>query len=680
MRTGVFFVFFLHLSAVVESPAAQPPETTLPPVFVSSTRLADVAEATTRVPGKAIVIGAEEIEKLGARTVQEVLQYQSGVVLFDSVGNDFQQTIDLRGFNGQPVTATSVFVDGVRVNEPDFNSVNFNLIPLEDIERIEILPGTATVFGRNALGGAINITTKRGRSDRRHVALDIGGGSYARQRYTFNTGGPLPALRSSDYYFGVTRELTRGFREETGGNHAGARITRVLAKLGYRAGESTDATLAYTRVLDHISQAGSLPASRLRVDRNDNLTPGDFTADNLHQIVFNLRQKLPAGFSAALNGFFRRNEIELFNRGLSSESTLKTDTDSGGTTIQASHEGPVLRRTNLFTAGLEYARNRFASDNSGVFLPSFTFRNSRSTKEDVVGIFLTDSFHLYEGLTLNAGLRYDWDRLEFTDKIDAALSGAKSYHRVSPKAGLVYAPLPKLSFSFSYSEGMRVPSVDELFAQGPFGSNPDLKAMTSRNFELGAKARWQDWLDASLALFYTPVRDEILFVVTDPILLFGRNENISRTLRRGIELSLKARYGKWLDGFLNYTAMKATFETDVLLFSGQVRRGDELPLVPRHRVGAGINAYPLDGLTISLLGNYVGEQYMLRDEPNQGKKVADYFVLNSRIAYRRKQWTGYVNFNNLTDRRYSTSGILVNEPFRVPAPGFNVFAGLSFNY
>lgn len=655
--------------------AGEPTETTLPPVFVSSTRLPDVAESETQVAGKVIVVTSEDIDKLGANTVQEVLQYQTGIVLFDSVGNEFQQTVDLRGFNAQPVTATSVFVDGVRVNEPDFNTINFNLIPIEDIERIEILPGTATVFGRNALGGVINITTKRGRRDRPHLGLDIGGGSFGRQRYTFNTDGPLPRLPNLDYYVGVTRELTDGFREETG-----ARITRILAKLGYRLGENTDASLAYTRVLDHISQAGSLPASVLRVNRNANLSPGDFTANNLHQVALNLKQKLPAGFSLAFNGFFRRNDIELFNVGLNSESTLKTETRSGGTTVQATHEGAALNRKNLLTFGVEYARNNFDSDNVGIFLPAFTFQNSRSTKEDVVGVFLTDSFHLFESLVLSAGLRYDWDRLDFTDNLDPALSGVKSYNRVSPKTGLVYTPVKNLSFSFSYSEGIRVPTVDELFAQGPFGSNPDLKAMKSRNFELGAKARLRDWLDASVALFYTPVRDEILFIVTDPFLFFGRNENISRTLRRGVELSLKARYQKWLDAFVNYTAMKSTFETDVLLFSGQVRKGDELPLVPRHRVGVGVHTYPLEGLTLSLFGNYVGKQFMIGDEPNQAKKIADYFVLNSRVAYRWQQWTGYVNFNNLTNRKYSTSGILVNEPFRVPAPGFNVFAGLSYRY
>jgi len=670
----------LVLLVLLGVPAFTHSQDTLPPVVVSSTRLRDVEQPAAQVPGKVIVVTANEIEKLGAKTVQEVLQYQTGIMLYDGVGNEFQQTVDMRGFNAQPVTATSVFVDGVRVNEPDFNTINFDLIPIEDVERIEILPGTATVFGRNALAGVINITTKRGRRDRPHLGFNIGGGSYGRQRYSFSTDGPLSMIPNFDYYFGVTRELTNGYRDEFDPRNAGATITRLLAKLGYRLGDNTDANIAYTRVLDNISQAGSLPASRLRLDRNDNLTPGDQSKDNLHQVAFNLNRKLPAGFSVALNGFYRRNDIELFTRGLSSESTLQTETNSGGTTIQARHEGAILSKKNLLTLGVEYSRNNFDTANAGVFLPAFTFQNLRSTKEDVVGTFLTDSFHLFESLVVNGGFRYDWDRLNFTDEIDPTLSGRKTYNRVSPKAGLVYTPVKNLNFSFSYSEGVRIPTVDELFAQGPFGSNPDLKAMKSRNFELGAKAQLQDWLDASLAFFYTPVRDEILFIVTDPFLFFGRNENISRTLRRGMELSLKARYQKWLDAFLNYTAMKATFETDVLLFTGQVKKGDELPLVPRHRVGVGVNTYPTEGLTVSLFGNYVGSQFMQSDEPNQAQKIADYFVLNSRVAYQWKQWTGYVNFNNLTNRKYSTSGLLVNERFRVPAPTFNVFAGLSFRY
>jgi outer membrane receptor protein involved in Fe transport len=136
---------------------------------------------------------------------------------------------------------------------------------------------------------------------------------------------------------------------------------------------------------------------------------------------------------------------------------------------------------------------------------------------------------------------------------------------------------------------------------------------------------------------------------------------------------------------------KATFENDFFIPGinfidppRSVKKGDELPAVPRHRVGTGVNVRPFDGWTLSLFGNYVSGQYQLRDEPNQAKKVADYFVLNSRVAYQWRQWTAQVTLSNLTNRKYSTSGILVgdpfNESFRVPATGFNAFAGVSFRH
>ncbi len=672
----MLLIFLLFLSTLISRPAAAADAQTvdeLPPVYVTATRLKDIDEPVTRVPGKVIVVTADDIKTSGAKTIQEVLQYQTGMVLYDQVGNDFQSTIDMRGFNGQPVTMTSVFVDGVRVNEPDFNTLNFDLIPIEDIERIEILPGTATVFGRNALGGVINITTKRGRTDGPHFSIDAGGGSYRRQRYTFRTDGPLP-FGNLDYYFGVTRELTDGFRDATGG-----RITRLFGKLGYHFGDATDATLSFTHIQDHLKQAGSLPLSILHSDRSANLTPGDYSDSNLNLLALNVRQKLPMGLSLALNSFLRGSDLEGFVNGLASQSTLQTGILSPGGTVQLTHEGGLLGRKNLASLGFEYTHNRFDITNTGSF-SGFSFLTKQLTNENIAGAYLTDSFSLLESLTLNAGFRYDWDRFDFSDKLDPSLNGNKTYHRLSPKVGLVYAPVKDLSLSFSYSEGIRVPTVSEIFAQGPFGSNPNLAPMTSQNFELGAKGKFSDWLEASLALFYMPVKNEILFVVTDPITFTGRNENISHTLRRGMELSLKGHYAKWLDAFVNYTVTKATFETDVLLFSGQVTKGDELPLVPRHRVGTGINFYPAEGFTLSLLGTYVSSQFLLDDEPNQGKKLAQYFVLNSRVAYEQKRWTAQVVFNNLTNRKYSTSGVLLNELFFVPAPGFNAFASVTFRY
>src|SRR5207245_4503865 len=91
-----------------------------------------------RVPANISVITQKEIKESGARTIQEVLQYQPGVTIFDQVGNDFQQTIVLRGFVNDGIIPVTVLVDGVRVNAPDFNAVDFDVVPFEDVERIEI--------------------------------------------------------------------------------------------------------------------------------------------------------------------------------------------------------------------------------------------------------------------------------------------------------------------------------------------------------------------------------------------------------------------------------------------------------------------------------------------------------------------------------------------------------------
>ena len=144
--------YFLFLVPFLLQPqsihAEEPAPEALPEVVVSSTRLPGDPVDPRTLPAKVTVITAEDIARSGAKTVQEAIQWSTGIVMFDEVGNAFEQRVDLRGFNNQPVPATSVFVDGVRVNEPDFNGLNFYLIPIEAVERIEIIPGASAIFGK----------------------------------------------------------------------------------------------------------------------------------------------------------------------------------------------------------------------------------------------------------------------------------------------------------------------------------------------------------------------------------------------------------------------------------------------------------------------------------------------------------------------------------------------------
>ena len=654
----------------------------LPTIVVGATRLPDVRFDQSRVPANVTVITAEEIKQSGATTVQQVLSQQLGVVLFDEIGNRFQPTVDLRGFNGAPTTGVTVLVDGVRVNEPDFNQVNYDLIPLEDIDRIEIIPGASAIFGKNALAGVINIVRKRGGAMPQTTA-EAAIGSFGHRKFTLTSGGPIKAF---DYYLGVSREDEDGFRDNSGSG-----ITRFLTKLGYRLGDATDITLSYTHVDDDLKQAGSLTPEELRLNREQSVTPGR-VASELNLLTGNLRQTLPFNLSIALNGFVRLRNSDASNVGRTSTSQSRTDVDSKGGTAQLSHDVTLLGRRSIFTLGAELTRNETDRKLEARF-GEFPFTSGTFIKEHLLSFYAQESLNLFEPLVLTVGLRYDREKLHFLDRLDPSNSGFRQFERWNPRVGLNYNFNKDIGLYASYTEGFRPPLPDEITALGPFSSNLNLRPVKSKNYELGGRVKLGAWLEGSAAFFHTIVRDEIFFVLTDPLLGIGQNVNISRSRRQGFEISLKPRYRELVDGFITYTFTEATFQSEFVLpkppfpNQQQAEKGNEFPQVPNHRLSAGVNYHPWRDWTFSLNALYVGCQFLFGDESNTEVKLSDYLVFNTKITYQRGNLTAFLIGNNIFDKEYETRGILATNPntfaldrFLVPAPGIEVFVGLSYRF
>jgi len=645
----------------------------LPTITVRGTRLLDIPLDLRRFPGQVRETSAEEIETSEAHTVPEVIKKEPGVTLYNLTGNPNEPTFDMRGFSGQPVTTTTVILDGVRVNNPDFNVVNWDLIPTKDLQGIQVIPGTASVFGKNALAGVVNLQTKRG-GPVPEAKFEVAGGSFGRQRYRGSFGGPVGDF---DYYLGFTQAFEDGFRDnsESDVRQLFAKVGRPIPSLG------TDITLSYLFVDDSLEQPGSLTEGELGEDRTQSLPslpPGDFVERTLNQGTLNLRQELPAGFSVALNGYVRDLDQESFDRFRSGgTSEVFLDILTGGATVQVIHEATPFNHRNLFVAGMEYTSSGFDSSDSGSTL------TERETDEQTLGFFFQDSFDLIpEVLILSAGGRYDYDRIDFTDKLNPTLDRVRTFERFNPMAGLTWIatnPDPEVVVYFSYSEGFRSPTVFELFAFGPpFKSNPDLDPPISRTFELGTRTRLGEYFEGTMALFQTDVDDEILFIA-DPIAGGGINENVDETRRRGVELTLRGQYDGVVDGFLNYSYIKATFEADTPLPSGLAREGNDIPLVPRNRLGLGINVYPIEGLTFSLEGLYVSNQFLSGDEANVSKPLDAYGVMNGRVSYQYGPLTLFLQGNNITDAEYEVWGVVgfTGIRFLMPAPGANFLAGVS---
>ena len=280
-----------------------------------------------------------------------------------------------------------------------------------------------------------------------------------------------------------------------------------------------------------------------------------------------------------------------------------------------------------------------------------------------------------------------------------SLNAKKKFDRVTPRGGITFLPTPTTSVYFTYSQGFRIPNVNELFAFA-FSSNPNLQAVRSNNYEFGGKAELGKWGDVSIALFQSDIRDEIFFtcILCDFSFGDGINRNLDKTRRRGVELTLNITPVEFFDGTINYTYTEAHFRSTQIFGSGGASRtasaGDSFPLVPQNRVSVIGNFHPGKQVTVSLIGLYVSSQFLQNDEANSLNTLPSYFVVNGRAAYKRQVPGGLLNVflqvNNLFDTEYFTRGIYASDnlpggdgstvPFVMPAPGIGVFGGINYQF
>jgi iron complex outermembrane receptor protein len=726
-----------------EEPTSPPPATTERPqateiITVSSARLPELLPSS-RVPASVQVIKGEQAETPGAATVAESLERQvGGLTLLDEQGNSYQPDLSLRGFQGTSVTGIpqglSVFLDGIRINEPTAEELNFDLLPNEDLDRIEVIRGPSVVFGRNTLAGVVNLTTRRGKSDGA-LAAQVAVGSYGQQKYQLQLSG---AKAPFDYYFSGVETREDGWRESSQ-----ARLSRAFGKLGYLKG-GTDVTLSYQYAENRISQAGSLPPDELSEHRNSNFSPGDFFEPFLNFVTLNLRQDLGRGFSLSANGFGRRLSLEQFNVSLLADNTrFQSDAISAGGALQLSTNALLFAHTNVLIAGLDYSH-------SAVDATVFDEKNDRTLadcthdaiasgadpaqacplkelsihvrdKQNTFAVYVQDNFEivrdaLQEGdeLFLTAAGRWDWIRHRIADDSPVrpgreSAAGTAVFQRLDPLVGLNYNLSRKHGLYASYSQGFRPPAFLELTCSGPAaicpglqaGAAPDpvLKPVRTINYEVGGWTRPVPWLEGRLAVFRADVVDDIFSVApTGTTGVFF--QNVGATRRQGLELSVRAVFGQRLEVDANYALTDATFEQDVVLATPRqtadctgsfcnehVSAGSSFPLVPRHRANIAVEFQPESWLLLSLSGLYVGSQRLRGDEENVAAPLEGYFSLDAGVRASGGKLTASLLFTNILNAMYNTFGTFARnpklvgdpvEPFRTPGRPFQLLGSVSY--
>jgi iron complex outermembrane receptor protein len=679
---GAVWLLALPRPAGAQHPDSVPSDT-LAPVVITGVRLPTVRELARGLAGRTATLDVQALDARGVRSLADALEQLPGVTTSDELGATAQLDVSLRGFQVSPVIGlpqgVTVYVDGVRANEPDAHEVNFDLLPLEDVERVDVVYGPSVLLGRNALGAAVNLVTRRGGVPASRE-LEASAGSWGRYELKAHAGARHGVW---DYYVGARYEHETGWRQDTR-----SRIGTLFAKVGLLNG-TWDATLSYSGADNRISQAGSLPESLAAVRPDSNFTGGDYFAPRSHLVILN-GQRLIGTTQLALNAFGRSLESEQFNVNFVGEdSRQRNATGAGGGAVQLSGKARVGARELRWLAGADadydhVAVRIFAVPRGGA--PD-SLTESVRTNQVNGGAFAGANVELVPRLTATLAARYDWIRIPFEDLVDASQSGLNVFRRLSPRAGLTWTSGHGHDVFASASRGFRAPAVVELGCADPqaacplpfaLGPDPALRPVVATTYELGWRYHGpHGGLDASADAYRTDVRDDIFFIAST--VTGGYFQNIGATRRQGLELALQWIGSTGARAYANYGYTRATFETTATLATTRdsagetVTPGDVLPMVPDTRINAGL-AVPLvaahaasgPSLVMGLDARYVGHQWLRGDEDNATSRLSDYAVADLSLTLAWRELELRCTVGNLFDRRYYSFGTFAENP---TAPG-----------
>lgn len=525
-------------------------------VVVTATRSAKSAD---EVFANVDVITQKDIENSSASNVDDILRRLGGVDIRrpTDMGISSPLNINIRGVGG--AKRVMVMMDGVPLNSALTGFAQPNQIQLSSIERVEVVKGPfSSLYGSNAMGGVINIISKKRKTDGVDIIPMFKSGNYGfietgasvlgrEGGFSYSIDG---SYRTIDNHYRRDKQLEYTFNSSTGGfdksfkdvsDNSGYDDARFFARFNYDFSDVTGITFtgSYTGADTEMGTTNYLPVERdvatekklyfLNLDGHTTV----LNSLNIDMRVFTNYDKSdsicehiidnPAPFGPPF--LFEYGDREYWGR------------DTG---IQIKTSMP-LGNFNYLTAGVDssfmegYWKN---SKEDGTVID-----HTMDESMDSQALYLQNETELFSSLTVTLGARYDIN--------------SESEDSFSPKLGLLYKLNDRVSFRGSAGRAFRAPNLNELYTPTwmmipgvPFESNPDLEPEIIWSYDLGTSIRLTDRIDFNLTGFYSKAKDLISNPITGGVM---RYENIDEVETDGFEVGLEGKILPWLTGYVNYT-------------------------------------------------------------------------------------------------------------------------------
>jgi len=615
-RPALALVSLLSLpSAEALAQAAPADAAPLAPVLVTGSRFAADPSFS---PIGATVIDSEQIRASGATDVNQAIRKIGGVYGRQNLSGSADYSLDLRGFGDTSDQNMVILVDGVRLSENEQVPALLSSIPIESVERIEIVRGgNGVLYGSGATGGTIQVITKQAQRNRTRASASATIGSYGYQelRGSLAKGWDNLSLDAN-----ISRARADNYRANNASDQSNFSGGLQWADRDGRIGLRIDAARQQSRL------AGPLSLAQFEADPRQTVKPNDHASYDLDRYTL---------FSER-----RFGNLELAAELAHSEKTAKMYEDYGGgfsnsteLNTRGTQFSPRLRHlmaggvwSNELVAGLDFAE---WTQNDAVSAATASQRSK--------AVYLQNEVRYRDNARIAFGLRHeDFDQAARDPGYGNSYQQSFGLNAWNLQGS--YAPLPLLRLFAKAGQSYRVANVDD----SRYTDLPDqpLKPQTSHDTEIGAVIG-DAGRKLTVTLFEHRLHNEIMFYPPT-----FTNVNLDPTRRRGVELALHWKLNQQFTALASFQHVNATF-TD------GPNAGREVTLVPRNTLTARLNWDSGNGQNADVGLQWVGAQRYGNDFDNScPSEMPSYTTLDARYAHRFGQWELAIAGSNLTGRDY----------------------------